>query len=198
MITRRALLAAPLALRAAPVQDSVLVHEHVLVDFGGVVNPGKYDPDEVFRLARPKLEEVNKLGCRRMLECTPTFLGRDPKLLARLAQATGIDIWTNTGIYGAADRKAVPAFARQESAEQLARRFIAEFRNGVDNVRPRFIKTAVQNSPLDDLNRKLVRATTIASHETGLTIASHTGNDVAAVQQLEILAAEKVNPSKFV
>ena len=65
---------------------SVLVHEHVLVDFVGAdqIRPGRYDRGEVIRIALPKLEEVRKLGCRRLLECTPNFLGRDPELLARL------------------------------------------------------------------------------------------------------------------
>lgn len=54
---------------------SVLVHEHILVDFVGAdrLHPGRYDGDEVFRIARPKLEEVKQFGCQRMLECTPTF-----------------------------------------------------------------------------------------------------------------------------
>jgi len=52
---------------------SVLVHEHVLVDFVGAdqIRPGRYDRDEAFRIARPKLEELRRLGCRRLLECTP-------------------------------------------------------------------------------------------------------------------------------
>ena len=97
---------------------SVLVHEHVLVDFVGAdqIRPGRYDRDEVFRIALPKLEEVRRLGCRRLLECTPNFLGRDPELLARLSDAASLEIWSNTGLYGAADHKFVPAFARSESA----------------------------------------------------------------------------------
>ena len=95
---------------------SVLVHEHVLVDFVGAdqIRPGRYDRDEVFRIARPKLEELSRLGCRRLLECTPNFLGRDPELLARLSDAASIEIWSNTGLYGAASHKYVPAFARSE------------------------------------------------------------------------------------
>ena len=100
-----------------PVERSVLVHEHVMVDFigAGEIRPGRYDPDEVFRVARPKLEEIRRLGCRRLLECTPNFLGRDAKLMARLSDATGIEIWTNTGLYGAASHKFVPAFAQEET-----------------------------------------------------------------------------------
>lgn len=203
MITRRELIAGLVAQAVSPaagrtLQGSILVHEHVLVDFGGAADPGKYDPEEVFRIARPKLEEIRKLGCRRLLECTPNFLGRDPRLLARLSDAVGLEIWTNTGIYGAADRKGVPAFAWQETAEQLARRFIAEARRGIDGIRPRFIKTGVQGALLEEIDRKLVRAAAIASRETGLTIASHTGAGPAALEQLDILAAEKVSPAKFV
>jgi phosphotriesterase-related protein len=176
---------------------SVLVHEHVLVDFVGAdqIRPGRYDRDEVFRIARPKLDEVRRLGCRRLLECTPNFLGRDPALLARLSDATGIEIWSNTGLYGAADHKFVPAFARSETAAQLASRWIAETREAW---RPRFIKIGVNRGPLDEIDRKLVRAAAITSRETGLTIASHTGDGAAAVEQLEIVTAETVSPAKFV
>src|SRR5258707_3950701 len=136
---------------------SVLVHEHVLVDFVGadLIRPGRYDRDEVFRIARPKLEELGRLGCRRMLDCTPNFLGRDPELLVRLSDATGLEIWSNTGLYGAGDHKFVPAFARSESALQLARRWIAETR---EPWRPRFIKIGVNKGPLDEIDRKLARA----------------------------------------
>jgi phosphotriesterase-related protein len=116
-------------------------------------------------------------------------------LLARLSDAVGIEIWSNTGLYGAADHKFVPAFARSESAAQLAGRWIAETREAW---RPRFIKIGVNRGPLDEIDRKLVRAAAITSRETGLTIASHTGDGAAAVEQLEIVTAEKVSPAKFV
>ena len=176
---------------------SVLVHEHVLVDFVGAdqIRPGRYDREEVFRIARPKLEEVRRLGCRRVLECTPNFLGRDPALLARLSDAAGIEIWSNTGLYGAVDHKFVPAFARSETAEQLARRWLGETRAAW---RPRFIKIGVNRGPLDEIDRKLVRAAGITPRETGLTIASHTGDGAAAVEQVEMVMAEKVSPAKFV
>ena len=197
VMTRRQVigLAGSYAFAANP--PSILVHEHILVDFIGAdqIKPGRYDVDDVFRLASPKLEEVKKLGCRRLLDCTPNFLGRNPDLLSRLSDATGIEIWSNTGLYGAGDHKFVPAFARSESAPQLAGRWIAETQ---ERWRPRFIKIGVNRGPLDDLDRKLVTAAAITSRETGLTIASHTGNGAAALEQVEILVREKVSPAKFV
>jgi phosphotriesterase-related protein len=103
MMTRRrwiAALATAQAARSQPVPRSVLVHEHILVDFVGAdqIKPGRYNAGEVFRAARPKLEELKQYGCHRLLECTPNFLGRDGHLLARLSDATGLEIWTNTGL----------------------------------------------------------------------------------------------------
>ncbi|MCL4850850.1 MAG: hypothetical protein KJZ78_05645 [Bryobacteraceae bacterium] len=195
---RREFLLSCAAAGAAP--DSILAHEHVMVDFIGAekIRPDRYDADEVFRTAKPKLEEVKRLGCRRLQECTPAYIGRDAVLLARLQEATGLEIWTNIGIYGAANHKFVPDYARRESAGQLASRWIAEWRNGIDGVKPRFIKTGVNHGPLAELDRKLVRAAAITSRETGLTIASHTGNGIAAVEQAEMVLAEKVQASRFV
>src|SRR6266436_4491487 len=194
---RREFLSLAGATALAAQMASVLVHEHILVDFVGAdqIRPGRYDRDEVFRIARPKLEELRRFGCRRVLDCTPNFLGRDPELLARLSDAVGLEIWSNTGLYGAADHKFVPGFARSETAAQLAKRWIAETREAW---RPRFIKVGVNRGPLDEIDRRLVRAAAITSRETGLTIASHTGDGAAAVEELEIVRAEKVSPSKFV
>ncbi len=196
-MNRREFLSLASVASMGPSRPSMLVHEHVLVDFAGAdrIRPGRSDRNEVFRVARPKLEELKRLGCRRMLECTPNFLGRDPELLARLADAVGIEIWSNTGLYGAADHKFVPSFARTETAAQLAARWMAETREAW---RPRFIKIGVNRGPLDEIDRKLIRAAAITSRQTGLTIASHTGDGSAAVEQLEIVTAEKVSPAKFV
>jgi len=184
----------------AVLPNTILVHEHILVDFIGAdkIAPGRYDSEQVFRAAQPKLEEIKRLGCKRFQEATPNFLGRDARLLKRLSDATGIEIWTNTGIYGAANHKFVPEFARQEPAGQLADYWITEARNGVEGVKPRFIKTGVNRGPLDELDRKLVRAAAITSRETGLTITSHTGDGAAALEELDIVVSEKVQPAKFV
>jgi phosphotriesterase-related protein len=189
-----------LASLVAPPPASTLVHEHILVDFIGAaqVSRGRYNADEVFRLALPRLQEVARLGCRRILECTPNFLGRDPRLLRRLADASGVELWTNTGLYAAREFIFLPDYAKSESANRLARRFIGEFKNGVEGTKPRFIKIGVDRGPLPPLSRKLVEAAAITSRETGLPLASHTGDGVAALEQLEILSAVKCPLTRFV
>jgi phosphotriesterase-related protein len=101
-----------------------LVHEHVLVDFVGADKVGRhrYDADEAFRVILPHLAALKQRGCRTLVECTPAYLGRDPVLLRRLSEKSGLYILTNTGYYGAANDKFVPAHAYEESAAQLAAR----------------------------------------------------------------------------
>ena len=64
-----------------------LPHEHVMVDFIGAEKAGRdrYDADEVFETALPHLQQVRKLGCRTLVECTPAYIGRDAALLRRLS-----------------------------------------------------------------------------------------------------------------
>ena len=181
---------------------SALAHEHVLVDFIGAdaISRERYDPVEAFDVALPYLRRARELGCRGFVECTPAYLGRDPRLLARLASAAGLHILTNTGYYGAANDKYVPRHAREESADQLADRWTREWVDGIEGtgVRPGFIKTGVDAGPLSEIDRTLVRAAAHTHVRTGLTIASHTGNTRAALEQFEILAQEHVRPDAFI
>jgi hypothetical protein len=98
---------------------TTLPHEHVMVDFVGAerVSRDRYDSDEVFSVVLPHLRDARRLGCQTLVECTPAWIGRDPALLARLAHASGLNILTNTGYYGAASGKFIPRHAREESAQ---------------------------------------------------------------------------------
>jgi phosphotriesterase-related protein len=195
LLSRRSFLAS----LAAP-QGAVLVHEHILVDFAGAakVSRSRYDRDEVFRVVLPHLEALKQHGCVRVQECTPNFVGRDPVLLARLQQASGIELWTNTGLYAARNFMFLPDYAHKENARQLAARWVREAREGVEGMTPRFIKIGVDRGPLPALSRKIVTAAAHASRETGLPVCAHTGDGIAAAEQLEILTRNKVEPSKFI
>ena len=141
----------------------------------------------------PYLQQVRKLGCDALVECTPAYLGRDPQLLKRLSEASGVRILSNTGYYGAAKDKHLPAFAFTETAEQLAARWIREAERGIDDtsIKPAFMKIGVDEAPLSDVDAKLVRAAAITHRATGLPIASHTGTGAAAMAELDLLEAAR-------
>jgi len=179
-----------------------LMHEHVLVDFIGAdqIRRDRYNVDEVIRVVLPRLHRIHKLGCRTLVECTPAYLGRDPLLLRQLSEASGMHLITNTGYYGAGAGKYVPRQAREESAEKIAERWISEFRNGIEHtgIKPGFIKIGVNNGPLNPIDAKLVRAAALTHRATGMTIACHTGDAAAAIEETKILRQEGVAPSALI
>jgi phosphotriesterase-related protein len=180
----------------------VLMHEHVMVDFIGAdkASRSRYDADDVTRVALPHLKELKQLGCQTLVECTPAFLGRNATLLQRLSRESGLHIISNTGYYGAAGDKHLPAHAFRESAGQLAQRWIDEHRRGIDGsgIMPGFMKIGVDPGGLSDVDRKLVEAAAIAHKATGLPIASHTVDGTTAHQELDILDALGVPAGAFI
>jgi predicted metal-dependent phosphotriesterase family hydrolase len=179
-----------------------LIHEHVMVDFIGAdqVSPSRYNPSEVFQAALPRLKALRDRGCTTLVECTPAYLGRDPDLLRRLSEASGLHMLTNTGYYGAANGKYLPKHAFTETAEQLASRWIAERRSGIDptRIRPAFMKIGVNAGKLSDVDTKLIRAAAICHAAIGLRIHVHTGDGIAAQGIVEVLSTQSIHPSAYV
>jgi phosphotriesterase-related protein len=181
---------------------TTLMHEHILVDFIGAeqASASRYEQDAVFRAALPKLLDLRARGCRTLVECTPAFLGRDPKLMRRLAEATDLRIVTNTGWYGANGRKHLPKLAWSESAESIAQRWIGEYREGIDGsgIRPGFLKLGVDKGALSEVNRKLIFAGCLCHKSTGLRLHVHSGDGAAAMSILSEMARHDVPASAFV
>ena len=182
---------------------TTLIHEHIMVDFIGAEETGyhRWNKQEVVDRALPILDEAIKRGVKTLFECTPAYIGRDPLILKELYEKTGMHIITNTGYYGARNNKFIPEHAFRDTPEELARIWIDEFKNGIEEtgVYPGFIKIAVdRDETLSPMHQKIVKAATIAHKATGLTIVSHTGPDGPAFAQLAILEQEDVPPDAFV
>ena len=176
-----------------------LSHEHVLVDFigAGKTDPSRYDVAEVYNKAFPVVLAAKAKGCKTLMECTPAYLGRDVKLLRQLSKASELNILTNTGYYGAAGEKYLPSHAYKETANEVAARWISEWKNGIDGsgIRPGFIKSGVDKLPLSEVQQKMVEAAAITHLETGLTFGIHTGDGPAAMEEMRIFGSRGVAAS---
>ncbi|MCM4151018.1 aryldialkylphosphatase [Arenibacter sp. N53] len=180
-----------------------LSHEHILVDFIGAdsIQPDSWNHDAIIAEVSPYLDELAAFKVNYFVDATPTYLGRDVSLLEKLAVKTGLRVITNTGLYGARNNKFLPQYVQEISAEDLAEKWIGEFKNGIDgtSIKPGFIKIGVDTAdPLDTLHEKLVKAAALTSLETGLTIASHTGKAIGLWPQLKILKEMGVSPNSFI
>ncbi len=180
-----------------------LVHEHVLVDFIGADSTGyhRWDKHDVVERVAPYLSEIYDLKVQTLIECTPAYVGRDPELLQKLSEETGMNLITNTGYYGASKNLFLPASFYSLSAEELSFLWIDEFENGIEGsgIKPGFIKIGVDGGDtLSQEHKKLITAAALTHLHTGLVIASHTGPDKPAYEQLSVLKSFGIDPSSFI
>ncbi len=179
-----------------------LHHEHVMSTFGS--EPARYpsyDQARLFEVVAPYLNYLRGLGVRTLVDCTAAYFGRHPELLRKLALNADLQVLTNTGYYGAANDRYVPKHAFTETAGQIATRWTREWMESIDEtgVYPGFIKTAVDPGPLSEIDRKLIVAAAKTHLHTGLTIQTHTGDNVEAAKAiLEILRQHRVHPSAWI
>jgi phosphotriesterase-related protein len=146
----------------------------------------------------PYLNEIKTLGVNTFIDCTPKYLGRDVELLRELADLTGLQIVTNTGLY--ARENFLPSEAYEITPDALAEKWITEFKTGINGtpIKPGFIKTAVEGGKLRKIEKKMLRAAAITANETGMTIATHTGVGKTALEILDLLEEYNIPPNKWV
>ena len=191
-----------------PVRSSemgfTLSHEHILANFQPLADrqkhPWTYDLDEVVKVTRPYLDQIKKLGCRTFVDCTAVALGRDPRLLKRLSEETGLHILTVTGNYAAIDAKFLPPYVFADSVDALAHRWITEAKSGIEGtgIRPGLIKLGFNGGPLTSAEQQLIRAAAVTHRQTGLTIGAHTGPAISAFEQLSELQKAGIHPSAWI
>jgi phosphotriesterase-related protein len=184
-----------------------LAHEHVMCDFIGAdeTSPRRWEAAEVVRKMLPYMRQLKGRGVTGFVDCTPAYIGRDPRVLLRLASETGLHIVTNTGYYGGAGDKFVPKHAYSETIDQLADRWVCEWENGIEDtgIKPGFIKIGVDealgNPPaLSDIDAKLVKVAARASKRTGLATVCHTGGGTAGLASVRLFIVEGGEASRFI
>jgi predicted metal-dependent phosphotriesterase family hydrolase len=183
-----------------------LPHEHVMVDFIGAqkTNRARWNADQVVARMRPFLMAAKQSGVRAFVDCTPAYVGRDPRVLKKLAQDTGLHILTNTGYYGDGKGLYLPASAHSETAVEIASRWLAEWGDGIDDtgIRPGFIKIrvdgeAAERSRMTEMDRKLIGAAAQVSRKTNMAVTCHSPGPSGLAAAL-FFAAQDGDPSKFI
>lgn len=197
----------------ASAMGMTLAHEHLYADVRPYAEQAAHrivpDADAVVAMLRPHLRNLKAAGCRTLVDCTATTLGRDPALIRRLSEESGLHMLTVTGAYVAAGGRFVPPYVNQEDDARLAARWIGEWRDGIDGtgVRPGLIKLGIENDPLGEIERKVLRAAARTHLESGLVIAAHTGpwgevapgrNARCALAQLDLLESMGLAPSAWI
>ena len=192
-------------------------HEHLLIDFTVMFHPPaeasdrykafqpvtienlgwvRYDAfrnkdnlellDEELAISEALLFKAQ--GGQTIVDATTIGIGRDPRALARIARATGLNIVMGAGYYV---DDAHPDGMDEKTEAELGREITAELTTGVGGteVKAGIIGELGCSWPLAENERKVLRAGAMAQQETGAAILIHPGrNERAPFEVLDVLA----------
>lgn len=163
---------------AGPLERSeigdVLAHHHMFVEFGAIP-PTAYvdaDPDMVYEVIGPWVEQAKELGIGTFVEFTPLGVGRRPDIVKSVADRAGLPTMLVTGIYR---EPFMPDWVYDASVEEVADFLRKELDEGVGDtgVPAGLIKISQNATGMTLTERKILEAACIVGQETGASIASH-------------------------
>jgi phosphotriesterase-related protein len=176
-----------------------LPHEHIFTDLRGPHVPGyaQSTRSKVLATMEPYLQEIRKLGVKGLVECSTIGVGRNPQILRELSLSTGLHIVAPTGVYREAY---VPKKLKNETADELARMWVTDITEGMDgtNIKAGFIKMAVSDDGITELEARNLQAAVIASHHTGARIACHTIGGKLAFEVMDLLESYGLDLHRFI
>ena len=204
-----------------------LTHEHLLIDIAFLEPPrdrasdkGFYEkpvsletigPTKNYSLINRQnfqlndiptaIDEVNlykQYGGQSLVEATSIGISRDPVGLARISRATGINVIMGGSYYV---HTAHPSNMNSLSQKELSERIIKDVVEGVEDttIKSGIIGEIGCSWPLEDNERKVLKASAQAQLETGAPILIHPGgNELAPLEILEVLNGAGANLERVI
>ena len=163
-----------------------LMHEHLFIAFPGA----RFDSSARFDRAAFVTEAVKRLtqlrvehGVQSFVDPCPIELGRDPVLMAEIAEKSGMNVICTTGFYF--EEMGLPIYWRARTVEEIAELYIREITHGIGDsgVRAGAIKVATGTPAITPLEMKFLDAACLAQKAPGVPIITHTQDGHAGPEQ---------------
>lgn len=140
-------------------------------------------------LAVSELAALSSAGGRTLVDATVPGIGRDPRALARISRASGVNVVMGSGAY--IETTHPPAIAGLDESA-LAASLVEEWRNGVGDtgIQPGFIGEIGCSWPLGDREHVVLRAAAAAQRLTGAPVMVHPGRDQTAPHAIVRILAD--------
>ncbi|MFV2062854.1 MAG: phosphotriesterase [Chloroflexota bacterium] len=125
-----------------------------------------------FGAAAEELAQFRDLGGRTVVETTGIGIGRDPRALRRVSEATGLQIVMGSGFYL---EESQPARTQDMSVDDIADEIVRDASDGVDGsgVRAGIIGEIGVGVDFSPAERKSLRGAARAQRATGLPLSVH-------------------------
>ncbi|MBC7813595.1 MAG: phosphotriesterase-related protein [Burkholderiales bacterium] len=171
-------------------------HEHLL----GQPPSAYYEADFVLDDEDAAIRELKlfyEVGGRSVVEMSPPDYMRDAAGMKRVSAASGVHVIATSGYL---KEKFSASFINDLSIEQLTEQFVCEVTEGMDgtDVRAGVIKAASSLDKITPNEERLFKAAAAAHHATGTPISTHTEAGTMALEQVELLRVEGVQPQHVI
>jgi len=135
-------------------------------------------------LAISELSRFRNVGGQTVIDHTNSDIGRDPLALIRISQATGLNIVMGSGYY-VREAQNLEIMAKR-TEDDIVEEIVREIHEGVGDtgVRVGLIGEIGCSWPLEEAEKKIVRAAGLAQKETGGPLSIHPGRHEDAPAEL--------------
>ena len=188
---------------------SVLMHEHVFilshefhVNYPDVVD---FDEEREVDAAVDRLDELVESGIATIVDLTVVGIGRDIRLLSRVAERTELNIVVASGYYTFTD---LPTFVemrarvgQRDPADMLAEWFVGDITDGIarTGIKAGILKCATDQQGVTPGVDTVLRAVARAHLQTGVPISTHTHPATRrGLEQQDVFEAEGVDLGRVV
>ena len=148
-----------------------------------------------YQTQKKEILRFKKAGGNTMVDATMPGIGRDPQMLKKISEETGINVIMGTGYYvGSTHPEALATMTEEEIADEMAK----ELTEGVDGVKAGVIGEIGISEIFDDKERRVLRAAAIAHKKTGAGVLVHINPwTTNGVEAMEILLEKGVSPDRI-
>ena len=174
----------------------------VTMDKLGILNRDPYALKDNLRMndyetQKKEILRFKKAGGATIVDATMPGIGRDPKMLRRIAEATGIHVVMGTGYYVCSTH---PEAMKSMTEEQIAEEMIKEITVGAEgtDIKAGVIGEIGISEVFNEEERRVLRAAAIACKKTGTPILVHINPwTVNGLEAADILLDAGVDPKKI-
>jgi phosphotriesterase-related protein len=186
---------------------TTLIHEHITFAYPGwyadeSISP--YDREDAERICLEVLEIAKKSGVKTIVDATAADVGgRDPILMKRLSEKSGVNIIAATGLFpesiGAGNYYKWQSTMRGRNFEEdIYELFHTELSVGIrgSGVKAGIIKVATGDPVISDYEATVLKVAVRVAKEAGVSIITHTEAAAVGPSQQELFLRYGADPSK--
>lgn len=185
--------------------ENTLSHEHFVFGKPGVYGDkgNCYDRESASFHGLEMLKMTEKYDVNLIVDATTIECGRDPYLLKRLSEETGVSVVCSTGFFK--DEGEALAYLKSLSyccdiEAYLRDLFVSEITKGIGStgVKAGVIKTASSLGEIKPLEQAILAAAAEAQKITGVPLLTHCDRGTMGVEQAEFLLSRRVDNQKVI